>query len=180
MSQLPILLGDSILRRLLLKHSKLYDPASKLFCVSGQRTSDLIELVRSHRQLLSGRKVFVLIGTNDVTKGTSLSNFKLAYRSLVRYLRRLRCQIVLCELLPIPRYLEVGQVVELINSINQFVRSFEPSGVQVIHTFEVFCNNGNAILSLYCQSMGKGVNRRVDLIHPNSSGLDVLLTLLEG
>lgn len=179
MSELPILLGDSILKRLYKRNPNLYHPLSATLCVSGQRTQELTGVVTENRQLLKGKKVIVLIGTNDILKGTSFDSLRVLYRSLIRLLRRLSCTIVLCEVLPIP-LLKGGRGSLLLSQLNQYIRSFEPSGIQVLHIYDAFCDGESVRLSLFCKSMGNGKRRRVDLIHPNFSGLDVLLTLLEG
>lgn len=179
MSELPILLGDSILKRLYKRNSSLYHPLSATLCVSGQRTQELTGVVTENRQSLKGKKVIVLIGTNDILRGISFDSLRVLYRSLIRLLRRLSCTIVLCEVLPIPR-LKGGRGSELLGQLNRYIRTFEPSGVQVLHIHDAFCDGEDVKQSLFCESMGTGNRRRVDLIHPNSSGLDVLLTLLEG
>lgn len=172
-----VLLGDSIFKRLLAENPGLFSPLSDKFCVSGQRAADLYALIRGSREELRGRPVIILIGTNDILSNSPLDKFRLLYRSIVRYLRRLKCVITLCELLPIPKLggeeLEDGPV----ECINKFIRSFEPSGIKLIHTHSVFVESGCIKSHLFCQYLGR--SRRVDLVHPNKEGLCCLLLTLE-
>lgn len=176
-SESPILLGDSILKRLFAEYPSLFSPLSGKFCVSGQRTADLYALVRGSREELKGRPVILLIGTNDVLSKFPVDKFRVLYRSIVRYLRRLNCVITLCELLPLPKLgseeLEDGPV----ESINKFIRSFETSGIRLIHSHSVFVDCGSIKEQLFCQYLGR--SRRVDLVHPNKEGLCCLLLTLE-
>lgn len=177
MSGLPILLGDSIFRRLLERHPSLFDPLSHKFCIGGQRIEKLFEGVRGSRAELKGRKVVILIGTNDILGGTSSKILCKSFRDLFRYLKRLECHIAVCEVLPIPR---LGKSVSLlVNDVNKYLRSFEPSGVNVIHTFSHFSNALSIYEWLYEKWIYKNNRKSVDLVHPNADGLECLLICIE-
>lgn len=169
----PILLGDSIFKRMLCQESELFHKESARFCVSGQRAADLKGLCIANRELLKGQKVIVLIGTNDVTKGCTFKQFTVVFKSLVRLLRALKCEISLCELLPLPCFGNHSTDCSVVLQINKYIRSFEPSGVRVVHSHDLFCYEGGVIKEhLYCKFIGH--TRRVDLVHPNAGGLAVL------
>lgn len=174
----PILLGDSIFKRLLTLEPGLYDPSSSHFCVSGSSAAELKSRCVAARDILKGQEVIVLIGANDVKRKTDYSQFIVIYKSLVKLLRALKCKISVCELLPMPFYGDLVSSCSLILQINKYIRSFEPSGIKVVHSFDVFCNIDGVIKKhLFCKYLGQ--SRRVDLIHPNKEGLSVLsLTLL--
>lgn len=175
----PILLGDSIFKRLYAQNSGLFDPLSKTLCVSGQKVSDLYSLVRAHRDALKGRKLYLLIGTNDILQSTSHHQLMLSLRTLLRYLGRQRCEVHLCELPPIPRLGRKASASEGITKINQFIRSFEPGGkVRVVRLFALFCMGDYISSHLFENFIGP--RRRTDLVHPNRDGLQIILLSLEG
>lgn len=173
----PILLGDSIFRRLYERNTAIFHTASSKFCIGGQTVAQLYALIKEHRDILKGRRVFVLIGANDILKSVSVDSVQKSLRSVVRVLRRLKCEIILCELLPIPKFGASASSSPSVLLVNNFIKSFEPSGVQVVHTFKLFCSESLIRLSLFCKFIGD--KRRVDLVHPNSAGLDCLLLTLE-
>lgn len=176
-AQLPVLFGDSIFRRLLESHKSLFDPLSLRFCISGQRIGNLIGKVRDSRTELMGRSVIVLIGTNDILDRVSVEAISKSIRDLIRYLRRQKCQISICEILPIPRLGNLATPYSVVCEVNKYIRSFEPSGVKIIHTFNHFCTPLGIRVSLFCQTFGN--SSRVDLVHPNVDGIECLLICLE-
>lgn len=174
---LPILLGDSIFRRLLERHRSLFHPLSSRFCVGGQTVQELFESVRDSRSVLKGRKVVVLIGTNDIVSGLSAQLLCKALRDLIRYLKRQGCSVSVCEILPIPK---LGTIVSpRINEVNRYLWSFEPSGVKIIHTVDQFSKDLSIYVSLFEKFIVKGKRKRVDLVHPTADGLEILLICLE-
>ena len=150
---------------------------SELFCVSGQRATELRRLVVRYGSLLRGKKVVVLIGTNDVLRNTSFSCFQSVYASLVSLLEKNACEVHVCEILPIPRFTNTDQRFDSVKDYNECIRSFESAVVKVIHCHARFvqCNIINE--GLYCKFIGK--NGRTDLVHPNKCGLNVLFLTLE-
>lgn len=175
----PILLGDSILKRLYARNSSVFDALSSTFCVSGQKVSALYSLVRDHRVALKGRKVILLIGTNDILQYTPHQQLTFSLRTLVRYLLRLQCVITLCEIPPVPRLGRKANASEAVLKYNKYICSFEPGRkVTVTRIFNQFCNGENICCHLYEQFIGTA--RRTDLVHPNRDGLDILLFSVEG
>lgn len=179
MAGLPILLGDSLCKRLYNRNSNLFSDLSGRFCVSGQRASELLSLIVDSRQHLKGKKVFVLIGTNDLygKVRTPVSVIKSAVKSIVALLRNLKCSISLCEVPPIPKLGKDTSAAPDILEVNSYIRTFEPSGVKVVHSHDIFCEGSSIRTYLFCKTLkGSG---RVDLVHPNAGGLDCLLLTLE-
>lgn len=174
---LPVLLGDSIFRRLYERNTSLFDSLSGQLCVGGQTIPDLRDKVKAVREQLRERHVIILIGANDILKRVPCENIQLNIRSLIRHLKRLKCRISLCEVLPIPKLGRKLTAASAVLKLNSYLRSFEPSGVHIIHSQEVFCNAGVIKCDLYCKKLGS--TGRVDLVHPNASGLDCLLLTLE-
>jgi len=62
-----------------------------------------------------------------------------------------------------------------LSALNKYIRSFEPSGVVVIHAHDKFVSNNSIKKYLY---VSKYANGRVDLIHPNGVGLRILYSVL--
>jgi len=175
----PLLLGDSIFKRLYAQNRGLFDSLSSKFCVSGQTVSDLYSLVHGQHEVLMGRTVYVLIGANDVLQRTPQQQFMLSLRTLVRYLCRLKCNVHLCEILPIPRLGRKANASPAITKYNNFIRSCEPGGkIKVVRLFNYFCNGEDISCNLYEKYIGPA--RRTDLVHPNRDGLEVLLISIEG
>lgn len=172
-----MLLGDSIFRRLHTANPGLFDPVSNLFCVGGQTSSALFTLVTVHRALLKGRRVLVLIGTNDLSKGQSCAQLHSCILKLVRLLRRLKCTVELSEVLPIPRLGREVSSAPAVLQINNYIRTFATSSVRVIKVFDLFCAAGFIKLHLFETVIGK--SKRRDLVHPNQDGLLVLLLAIE-
>lgn len=180
MSGPPVLLGDSIFRRLFKHNPTLFDDLSDRLCVSGCTVTNLLSLIVDSRQQLKGRKVIVLIGANDIYRKvkTPVSTIKSKIVSIVRLLRNLKCAITWCEILPIPRLGRNISSAPSVLEINSLIRSFEPAGVTVIHSHDVFCDSKGVIKrSLFYTKLGN--TSRVDLVHPNREGLSVLLLTLE-
>lgn len=178
MGDQPVLLGDSIFRRLLDRNPGLFDPLSYTFCISGQRSSDLLTLLVTHRAQLKGRRVIVLIGANDLSRGQSCEALHSCLLKIVRRLRRLKCVVELSEVLPIPRLGREVSSAPSVVKINEYIRTFAPSGLRIIKVFDLFCSSGVVQLHLYEQFIGR--SRRRDLVHPNEDGLLILLLALEG
>lgn len=179
-SESPVLLGDSLCCRLYARNASIFHPLSSRTCVSGQTVKELYDVVVPLRQQLLGRRVVLLIGTIDVLRRNSLQGILKHFIPLVKLLRRLKCQITLCELLPIPKLGKKSQDPTLLG-LNKFIRTYEPSGVRVIHSHDLFCSGPEGTIKsfLYCKYLGRSGSRRVDLVHPNSDGLDCLLLSLE-
>jgi len=172
----PVLLGDSILRRLYGRYTDYFNALSSEFCVSGQTVADLIELVKVKREELRGKKVMLMIGTNDILRNNTKIRICVQLRSLSRRLRRLHCNIVWCEILPIPRLEWQATTLDLISDVNAYIRTFEPSGVKIVFSHSAFCSEGKAIRSLFCKYLG--ASERVDLVHPCRAGLGKLFCFL--
>jgi hypothetical protein len=179
MDNAPVLLGDSIFRRLYKRDPSLFSDLSDRFCVSGQKAHELLDLISDSRQLLRGKRVIVLIGTNNICGKvkTPLESLKVKLKAIVKLLRRVKCTVTLCEVLPIPRLGRLVSDSPLVLAINAYIRTFEPSGVNVIHSHDVFCTGANIKCFLFCSKLGH--SGRVDLVHPNKEGLAVLLLTLE-
>lgn len=174
---LPVLLGDSIFKRLYASNQKLFCTVSERFCVSGQTVLELLSLVRVFRNQLKGRKVVVLIGTNDVLKGHPSKGICSNIRFVVRLLSNLKCDITLCELLPIPKFGLGADSSPSVGLVNKYIRSFATSKVKVVKVFDSFCSDGQICCHLFHKTLGR--SKRVDLVHPNADGLIILLLALE-
>lgn len=176
MSVSKVLLGDSILKRLYLKFPSEFDSLSAVTAVSGQKIAELKLIIKENRELLKGKSVIIHIGTNDFLKGTSETDLLLLLKSILKILRNLKCDIVVCEIIPIAVWGVSADSQSAIVKFNKYLHTFVPSGVRVINTFAAFCSEGVVITSYYCKYIG--CKRRVDLIHPNSLGLKLLMSLL--
>lgn len=153
-SELPILLGDSQFKRLFRNHSQLFDSLSSDTCIGGDTIRVLHARCKLLRTQLSRRKVVVLIGANDILRGNSSANIRKSFKALVRYLRRLQCIITICEVLPIPKLGRLATDCKLVLDLNKYIRSFEPSGIRVIHTHDQFVADNNIIKRyLYCSTI---------------------------
>ena len=171
-----VLLGDSVFKRLFEKHPDRFCSLSRMFCVSGQTSGDLKSLVKENRDLLRGRSVVLHIGTNDFLKSVDLSILCHTAKSIVRILRKLSCSVRVVEIIPIGRWGVSAEAQQAICKFNNFLRSFRSSGVLVSDAFTAFCSSSEVDLSLYCAVIGK--YRRVDRVHPNNRGLDVLMSIV--
>lgn len=180
MSEPPILVGDSIFRRLFAEHRELFSPVSLDTCKGGKRILEVYDIVRQHRIRLIGKDVVLMVGTNDLLEKSSLNLVRQSYRVLVRYLKRLKCRLTLCEILPIPKFGQLATDCNVVLEFNKYVRSFEPSGVKVIRTHDQFVNNNQIRLCLFHKTFfRKGKGQCVDLVHPNTEGLHCLLLCIE-
>ena len=101
---LPCLLGDSILKRLFSEYGSCFSSSSREFCVSGQTIADLKKLIKLKRKDISSNVVVIMIGTNNILRGTPLSILKNPFRSLIRLLTRLHVPIMAFELIPFARF----------------------------------------------------------------------------
>lgn len=167
----PILLGDSIFRRMFEKYPEKFDPLSAQFCIGGQRVHELKKSVKASRNLLFERRLCLLIGINDLLKGTPYVDIKLQIKSLIKLLAKFGCELTIVEVLPCPKYKLESEFQNLIFDLNRYLRSFVRKEVMVISTVNSFMYNGQIDRGMYCKSMGKGNRQRVDLIHPNKEGL---------
>ena len=152
MTGLPVLLGDSIFRRLLERQNDLFSPLSKEFCIGGSKVSTLFGLAIESRHKLKGLKVFVLIGCNDILKNTPYEDFCKDFKRFIKLLRNLKCDIILCEVLPLPLFGRLASDCQTVIDFNKYIRSFEPSGIKVIHVYDEFVDdNGFIKETLYCK-----------------------------
>lgn len=180
MSGLPILIGDSIFRRLLEENKELFNPVSKNTCIGGKKILEVYDLVRQHRLSIIGKDVILMVGTNDLCEKSPLVIIRQSYKVLVRYLKRLKCNITLCEVLPIPKFGQLATDHSTVLELNKYIRSFAPSDVRIIHAHDHFVSNNLIRLHLYCKSIcRKNRGQVVDLVHPNKEGLQCLLLCIE-
>lgn len=170
-----ILLGDSVAKRLLVRYPTCFDLVSFDFCVSGIKIQGLWALVKDKWESLRGREVIVLIGTNNFLQREELCLVKNYYRSLIRYLRRVASVVSLVEVLPIPRLEHLASVKQDLLSFNGYIRSFAPAGLVVHHTYNRFCEGISANRKYYVKKFNNG---RVDLVHPNKLGLELLYSVI--
>lgn len=105
-----VLLGDSIFKRLLTVYPSNFDLISFQFCISGIKVQELKAIVKLNREILKGKRVILMVGTNNVTSKEAFEPIKGYYRSLVRFLKRLSCDVTIVEILPIPRCERVANV----------------------------------------------------------------------
>lgn len=180
MAESPILVGDSIFRRLFTEHRELFSPVSLNTCNGGKRILEVYDIVRQHRIPLIGKDVVLMVGTNDLLEKSPLNLVRQSYKVLVRYLKRLRCRLTLCEILPIPKFGQLATDCNAVLEFNKYIRSFEPSGVQIIRTHNQFVDNNQIRLYLYHKTFfRRGKGQCVDLVHPNNEGLHCLLLCIE-
>lgn len=181
MDDSPVLLGDSIFCRLFDRNRSLFHPLSRQTSISGQTVKELYDVLVPLRQQLRGRRVILLIGTNDVLRRNTVESIKRAFIPLVRLLRNIKCRITLCEILPIPKLGRSTSSAPTVLAFNAHIRTYEPSGVKVVHSHALFCSSPEGTIKtfLYCKFLGPSKSRRVDLVHPNADGLDCLLLTLE-
>lgn len=159
------LLGDSIFRRLVSSDPSVFHEASCNTCISGLTVSELKKLVKS--QNIESQYVCVLIGINDITKCPDIKDALLAYKSLVKFLRK-RCKyILLCHLLGIARGNEEHGSVKQFNS---FIDSFRSVARVYI------CETSKAFSPAVCGNIlfEPTIKNRVDGIHPSSLGIQKL------
>lgn len=169
----PILLGDSIFHRLFVEYPDLFRQLSADLTVGGQRIHDLKVLVKEHREKIKDSYVVLMIGTNDVLKGTPLTVMKAQFKSVLRLLRRLKVNVLVAELLPIARYSLESDKNKTVKTFNAYIRSCcsGNNGVSSLSLFDDFLVGGCVDQSLYCSFMGGPNSKRVDRIHPNHTGL---------
>jgi len=168
----PILMGDSILKRVLNSYPDLFNECSSDFTVSGQKISDLKVLVKRLREKVKDAFVVLLIGTNNVLKGTPLNDMKIQFRSLLQLFRRLNARVFVVELPPIAKFGLNSERNSVVKSFNAYLRSCCKNRVSSIALFDDFVVNGEIKQDLYC-SVYVGT-KRVDRIHPNSKGLQII------
>ena len=170
-----ILLGDSIFCRLLSKYPGYFSELSSIFCISGQFIHELKLKIKANRNLVRGKIVVVLIGTNDLKDRVDLNHINQSVKTLLRLLRNLGCRIYIVETLPIARWGLTAESQTSIRKYCEFLYSCHTLGVKLIKVFDTFFVNGEVDLSLYCNYYPSG---RVDRIHPNSEGLSLLLSVI--
>lgn len=176
-SQPVVLLGDSILKRLMVKFPNQFDNLSSVTCVSGQHAQELKLLIKEYREEIRGRRVVLLIGTNDFLQKSKFEVICSMIKSILKVLRQLDCRIAVLEAIPIARWGLSAESQSVIGKYNKFLSSFSTSGVEVIKLFDDFVVNGEVDISLFCKHIGK--YRRVDLVHPNKKGLLLIFLKLK-
>lgn len=172
----PILLGDSIFKRLLAEFSSDFSVLSARTSVSGIRVAELKRVIKDVRLKLSGSTAVLLVGANDVVKGTPLKDLKLQLKSLIRYLVRIKVKLTVLEILPIPRYENKPDIVSYVLEVNKFIRSFKSDKVRVLNTQCYFTANDRISVELYCKYLRRD---KVDLLHPNKLGLRKLRDIIK-
>jgi len=138
----PVLLGDSIMKRLYKRYANSFDDLSEVLCESGQGIEDLISLVKTNRANLKGKRVIVMIATNNILRNDTRNRICESLRLLSRRLRRLNCEVVWCEILPIPRLEWQATTLSKIREVNAYIRSFEPSGIKIVFYTELLVAKG--------------------------------------
>lgn len=171
-----VLLGDSILKRLLDQFSNHFDALSIDTCVSGKTIHELKVILKDKRELLKCKQVVLMIGTNDLVQKSRLGSMCAEVKSLLRFLRRLECKVTVLEALPVARWGLTAGSQAVIGEYNKFLQSFTSCGVKLIKLFDNFFVDGSVDLSLYCKKIGK--YRRVDLVHPNRKGCRLIFSRL--
>ncbi len=176
----PVLLGDSIFRRLLKRNPSVFAKLSWQTAISGQTAAELHRVVVGLREELRGRRVILMIGTNDCLKGQAVERTRAAIHRCVLLLRRLKCEVAICELLPIPKISKEASGCSAVLKLNEYIRSLGPSGVRVVRIHDDFLIGGLIKLYLYCSHLKRRCGREViDLVHPNTEGLDCLWLAIE-
>lgn len=176
---MSVLIGDSILKRLFERYPSQFSEVSRVFCVSGQTSSELKFLLKENRNLLRNCSVVVHIGTNDFLKSIDPSVVRQSLKAILRLLRGLNCKVCIVEIIPIGRWGVSAESQRAVREFNCFIRSFVTTVNRVVDGYSAFCLSSSEVnLNLFCAFIGKW--RRVDRVHPNCRGLDVLFSLLRG
>lgn len=170
----PLLMGDSILKRVLVHYSDMFHQISSDLAVSGHKILDLKKLVKTFREKVKEAYVVLLIGTNDVMQGTPIKDMKLQFRSLLQLLRRLRARVLVLELPPIARYSLNSEKNKVVKTFNAYIRSCcsGPNKVSSLPLYNDFLVGDCIDQSLYCLVYER--TQREDRIHPNSRGLQII------
>ncbi|KAI5694856.1 hypothetical protein M8J75_006776 [Diaphorina citri] len=118
--------------------------------------------------------VFLMGGTNDFLQGIDLKSFQVAYKSLLRFIRKKFTKVIVCPPPPIPKFGVDG--VKSLKECNHWFYSLVP----MVHTVDSFTSYMNPSgespnLSLFEETFPDG---SPDMVHLNEAGLFELKNML--
>ncbi|KAK3912982.1 Maternal effect protein oskar [Frankliniella fusca] len=122
------LIGDSMFLRFsqqLLNENAIIAESLRFlgYCVSGQRIGDLLKRLKSGFYHL-GKRVIVMIGTNDLLKSTPAQQMMYELRKVVEHLKQSMTEkIVILTLPPVPRLQNQTHHWQRLQSYNDYIKS---------------------------------------------------------
>lgn len=179
------LLGDSQLVRfsqvlLGLRKWSLKSHKSRIgYCVSGQRIAELGARIRASECKLNPN-VIVLIGTNDMRRNIDILTIIQSYSDLVSQLSRLCEKIVLLTIPPLPFLHDQNPEthIDKLRIINKFIQEqADGENIFVVDLCAPFLSFDNSV-SRDCFEEFLRFDK-IDMIHLNKSGFNILRTLLD-
>ncbi|XP_075233922.1 uncharacterized protein LOC142331749 isoform X2 [Lycorma delicatula] len=150
-------------------------------CVGGQRICDL------HKRVLEGiiplaKKLVVLIGTNDLLKGTSSSEMCKGLHNLLMTLFKTAEKIVLLTLPPVPKIAYLSEHWQKLKKYNDFIFSLKDhykDKLSIADISPLFYQSKLKKCHLgYYELWFEGPIKRPDLIHINESGFKLIRDVL--
>lgn len=148
------------------------------YCVSGQTTSDLYNLLNAGGSPIHN-SVILMIGTNDLVKRKNLIQAKIMFERTVNLLRVKAERIVLFTLPPVALYEDDPTHWEMLYSLNNFILSFGNSNDVIVVDImkKMLLKKFKVNLNFYEKVYGK--SDKPDLIHLNREGFQVIKKLLD-
>lgn len=142
---------------------------------SGIKISQLRSLIKQGKITIETDSInLVFIATNDVKAGRSFQQLKKDFLALMATLRRVNrknARLVLVTIPPFPKFHSHHPILQTIDLLNRLISSVKADNVRYI-TWQ-FSRDADYYFEQYY-----GNTRRVDKIHLNSKGFDLLLQML--
>ncbi|KAF5294250.1 hypothetical protein FQR65_LT10836 [Abscondita terminalis] len=153
-------------------------PRRLSYCVSGQKIEE-IELLLRKKEYPIGKKVILLIGTNDFLNNTLVEHMYRAYNSLVKFLKENTEHLVLLTVPPVPKLAgHADHWIKLKRFNDMIFRYAKDKKVYVFNSASLYISYNNTVnLDLFEETFNN--YGRPDLIHVNKIGFTLLKTLLD-
>ncbi|XP_063244522.1 uncharacterized protein LOC134544114 isoform X1 [Bacillus rossius redtenbacheri] len=148
-------------------------------CTGGATVKLCVQKIKHNKSLFQKARVFLMVGLNDVLKGTRSDYAARDFKILLRMLQERECNVVVMLLPPVPRF-QPGSRQELYREwLNCHMQSTaESMNIRVINADTIFRRWDGSVKSEFFERF-MGAERRPDNIHWNEKGMKALVHFLK-
>ncbi|XP_063238924.1 uncharacterized protein LOC134540228 isoform X2 [Bacillus rossius redtenbacheri] len=147
-------------------------------CTGGATVKSCVEKLKKNRSSLTAVRVLLMVGLNDILKGTRSDHTARDFRILLRMLKERQCHVVVMLLPPVPRFHPSSREERYRVWLNyKMQRMAESMNFRVLNVEAIFRTwDGSVKLEFFERFMG--ASRRTDNIHWNTQGMFAVMGFL--
>ncbi|KAK4886747.1 hypothetical protein RN001_003018 [Aquatica leii] len=149
------------------------------YCISGQKIREIEQRLIS-KDYPIGKKIIMLIGTNDFLYNTSFDNMCSTYKSIVSFLKENVQHIILLTVPPVPKLAGRAEYWIKLKRFNDFIlTNMDERRVYVFDLASLYITYNNTVSLEYFEETYFSSSSRPDLIHLNNIGFRLLKSILD-